>query len=546
MSMDLIFVSAETLRHTGSTERKDQRIVGGDPAPAGRFPFYGQYDGSFLCGSTLIHDDIVIGAAHCCAPSECGLLFDSIERGSGTPATVEQYVVHPQYNARTFSNDIMAMKLTSSLAGISPSGYNTDSAIPTNNQELTTIGFGTTSQGGSLSDDLLQVTVNYVPHGECSQFYGNEVLENEMLCAAAPGKDSCQGDSGGPIFRAADGSGDTVGIVSWGYGCAQTEPGVYTRLSNYDAWIEEAICCLSDNAPSGCTCSASVGSVQSCSQTGSNTCPTSGTISTIIDSVSNFVCLSPDATTLVETKGKVAIKDVAVGDKVMTASGQYETVFTISNSNPDKATTFLRVESDMDENPLELTPLHMLFLQGKHTPIPAKDVRIGDFVKTLNGPREVTNITVVTRNGFYNPITTDGTIVVDGVFTSTYASLNGGSYLEIGGMKLISFHSLLDMTISPFRAFCLGVSLDYCNEFRKQNDKPGVVYIMTQFYKFWMQQHVVVQFAAFFAHICFFGFARLLFSPAGILVLVTFIGMICSSTISVREKNAMTTQKKVK
>ena len=56
-----------------------------------------------------------------------------------------------------------------------------------------------------------------------------------MICAGKAGKDSCQGDSGGPMV---DSEGKQVGIVSWGYGCAdEGYPGVYTRVSHYYDWI---------------------------------------------------------------------------------------------------------------------------------------------------------------------------------------------------------------------------------------------------------------------------------------------------------------------
>ena len=54
-----------------------------------------------------------------------------------------------------------------------------------------------------------------------------------MVCAGVPegGKDACQGDGGGPLML--KNSGNQVGIVSWGAGCAEKEhPGVYANVAD--------------------------------------------------------------------------------------------------------------------------------------------------------------------------------------------------------------------------------------------------------------------------------------------------------------------------
>lgn len=62
-----------------------------------------------------------------------------------------------------------------------------------------------------------------------------------MFCASAAGKDSCQGDSGGPAISTVGTTKYLVGVVSWGYGCADPRyPGVYSNVSYARAWIKSA------------------------------------------------------------------------------------------------------------------------------------------------------------------------------------------------------------------------------------------------------------------------------------------------------------------
>lgn len=59
-----------------------------------------------------------------------------------------------------------------------------------------------------------------------------------MFCAGVPegGIDACQGDSGGPIRD--DATGDVVGVVSWGQGCARPDfPGVYSNVGALSSFI---------------------------------------------------------------------------------------------------------------------------------------------------------------------------------------------------------------------------------------------------------------------------------------------------------------------
>lgn len=53
---------------------------------------------------------------------------------------------------------------------------------------------------------------------------------------------TAQGDSGGPLVIKKDSKWIQVGIVSFGFECALPDsPGVYTKVSQYQAWIDQTI-----------------------------------------------------------------------------------------------------------------------------------------------------------------------------------------------------------------------------------------------------------------------------------------------------------------
>merc|ERR1719453_988373 len=104
-------------------------------------------------------------------------------------------------------------------------------------------GWGTTSEGGTLSDVPLRAAVPITNDQVCRSSYGSNYDPDFMICAGFDegGYDACQGDSGGPLFGAdAAGSHVLVGVVSFGQGCARPGfPGVYARASTYRNWICE-------------------------------------------------------------------------------------------------------------------------------------------------------------------------------------------------------------------------------------------------------------------------------------------------------------------
>ena len=83
---------------------------------------------------------------------------------------------------------------------------------------------------------MQKVTIPFINEEKCKKAYEGYTITEGMICAGEKGHDACQGDSGGPLVANSE-FHEQVGIVSWGIGCAEGYPGVYTRVSHYYDWI---------------------------------------------------------------------------------------------------------------------------------------------------------------------------------------------------------------------------------------------------------------------------------------------------------------------
>jgi trypsin len=247
-------------------------IAGGDLAPEGMYPFLVQGQG---CGGTLVAQDVVLSAAHCTDAFLYGVvvvgstLYNVVSDSAEQRSIVSDLYLHPQWDADTLHYDYMLFQIEPvTNPEIVPAPLNGDGANPTEDQVLTAVGFGLTEEGGEDASFLLRhVDVRAVSNADCEEQLRDQfgvddddvvsgatplVVDDIMVCAgvAEGGQGVCQGDSGGPLL---DSSGNLVGIVSWGSGCARPDsPGVYSRVSGEIDWIRSTVCLLSDYPPAFC------------------------------------------------------------------------------------------------------------------------------------------------------------------------------------------------------------------------------------------------------------------------------------------------------
>jgi secreted trypsin-like serine protease len=228
------------------------RIVGGEPTTIAEHPWQVavllKSDGkTFLCSGSIVARRWVLTAAHCL--EKIGKPTDvQVKAGvddwqtQGHWVEVCNLIVHGHYNSTTNENDLALLQTGEDLDG-KTIPLASPSQTPQSGENLEVAGWGVT-EAGALSRELRKVTVPYVGNDTCNarKSYNGRILPT-MLCAGRRegGADACQGDSGGPLVRYTDGA-VLVGIVSRGQGCAlKMKYGIYTRVTNYRKWINDAI-----------------------------------------------------------------------------------------------------------------------------------------------------------------------------------------------------------------------------------------------------------------------------------------------------------------
>ena len=265
----------DILRETdgsGSLSSYSTHIVGGKRASSDRYPYFvsvytklqgGNYH---VCGATLIENDVVLCAAHCADHANFVRVGayqhpDSRNNG-GSPyhdSRVASRHIHPNFFSDSrdrLHNDAMLLKLAKPVTDTELLQYKMSldrvERVDQNLEEgnpLTAIGLGRINEKGNVSKFLKEVELNYMSNDQCSLYFGD--LPSTMMCAKETSVDACEGDSGGPLIKRGNGPrGDVqTGIISWGSGCANNFPGVYTRIAEIKEWIDLTICEIS---PSNC------------------------------------------------------------------------------------------------------------------------------------------------------------------------------------------------------------------------------------------------------------------------------------------------------
>uniref|UniRef100_A0A8B9F3Y5 Complement factor I n=1 Tax=Amazona collaria TaxID=241587 RepID=A0A8B9F3Y5_9PSIT len=245
---------------TNHTLTRRKRIIGGEIARKGEFPWQvaikdtSNEGATVYCGGVYIGGCWVLTAAHCVRANRVHLylvwvgLLDTIlyDRETDT-LRLNRLIIHEKYNASTYENDIALLELRGSVKGECSLDYSTPACIPWSEHMFKT-GDRCKVSGWGLEKGYTKQYVlkwGYVNlFHNCSELYPGRFFK-QMACAGTydGSTDSCKGDSGGPLVCFdAENVAYVWGVVSWGENCGEAgHPGVYTKIASYYDWISHHV-----------------------------------------------------------------------------------------------------------------------------------------------------------------------------------------------------------------------------------------------------------------------------------------------------------------
>ncbi|XP_054711546.1 trypsin-1-like [Uloborus diversus] len=247
--------------------RLQKRIIGGTDATYGEFPWQAHIKlNRQQCGGVLLNNYYVLTAAHCIyqvrlrdITIQLGVYdIQDHSRQEFPPQTftVVEKKVHPKFKyqaAHPDRYDVALLKLDRAAVyqeNVVPI------CLPRKNWDFLgwkgiITGWGKTDTGLSnrYGTRLLQkVDVPIISNDQCEEWHQDKGIDisisPEMMCAGYEEgkKDACVGDSGGPLMVSVRGRWTVVGLVSAGFGCAQTrQPGIYHRVPHTVDWLRKNI-----------------------------------------------------------------------------------------------------------------------------------------------------------------------------------------------------------------------------------------------------------------------------------------------------------------
>ncbi|CAH4030722.1 serine protease gd-like isoform X1 [Pieris brassicae] len=261
-------------------------VVNGKPTLEGQWPWQialyqtQTVDNKYICGGTLVSHKHVITAAHCVTRKESVRVVNkntlTVYLGKHNLRTtvdgvqirlVGEIIVHPRYNASSFSRDLGILKLRESVQYtdyVRPVCLWPDDLVDLNNvigKTGSVVGWGF-DETGVATEELTLVEMPVVDHLTCIRSYSeffSRFTSDDTYCAgfrdgiSSGGKiknkrtSVCNGDSGGGMVFRMQGMWYLRGLVSLSvakhneYRCDTSHYVIFTDLAKFLPWLKDNI-----------------------------------------------------------------------------------------------------------------------------------------------------------------------------------------------------------------------------------------------------------------------------------------------------------------
>jgi hypothetical protein len=163
-------------------------------------------------------------------------------------------------------------------------------------------------------------------------------------------------------------------------------------------------------------------------------------------------CFPGDAALEVAGKGKVSMKDISLGDKVLTDNNKYEAIYSFGHRNEAATMEFVKLVTAGKS--LELSKDHLVYANGQA--VPASIVKVGDELQLADGSLSaVLAIKIAIKTGVFAPFTASGTIIVNGIKASTFIAFQESATAHVAGIDTgITFQFLAQFFEFPQQVWC--------------------------------------------------------------------------------------------